>query len=223
MDATNDYNWVFPINEYLSTTLDPKSPRDECSNDDTYTQTSPDNASAQKDLSIDIEENMLCDLTPDPEYLPKSDSSLISLIAGPEKNQVKDYHILPTNVLHIKHQPNDSDYIVIKLICDKLLMREDREIFLHAISAKYAFDGNDCATLPKLKITHFMVPGKTKGLKFALSYTLVSNGVEKERLVSQYFRIWSSVNQSGFPRHIRDYQLAQRAKFNSRKKRKIIV
>jgi hypothetical protein len=69
-------------------------------------------------------------------------------------------------------------------------------------------------------ISQAMLPGRTKGFKFSLTYTLVIDGREVERLVSDPFYIWSNVNQKGYPRKERDLYIIQRIKANSKKRRR---
>jgi len=145
--------------------------------------------------------------------------SRIEVVQGPAKHQVKEFNILPNNVIHVKYTPKNSDYILIRLICDKKMRKREKVIFLNAISPKHAVNEDGEIVLQNLKISKEMLQGRTKGFKFCLAYTLVENGKEVETIKSNTFYIWSNVNQPGFPRKQREQYLAQRIRNNKRKRR----
>nr|QYA18833.1 hypothetical protein KOM_12_565 [Clandestinovirus] len=161
------------------------------------------------------------DMTPDPEYQPKSQGQHMNLIVGPAEHQIKDFLIVPNNVLSMNGTPKEGDYIVVKLICDKAVCSQ-REIFLTAVSPKYSRNADNETEIPNLKITKYMTPGKTKGFKFAFTYTLYSEDKPVERLVSTPFHLWSNVKQKGFPRSSRDHLIVQRTKQNANKRRRLM-
>jgi len=132
---------------------------------------------------------------------------------------VKEFNILPNNVIHVKYTPRSSDYILIRLICDKKMRKREKVIFLSAISPKHAVREEGEIVLHNLKISKEMLQGRTKGFKFCLAYTLVENGREVETIKSNTFYIWSNVNQPGFPRKQREQCLAQRIRNNKRKRK----
>jgi hypothetical protein len=160
------------------------------------------------------------DFTPEEGYLPKKEGERMTMVVGPGRHQVKEFNILPINLLRVHYPAKSSDYILVKLICDKKLRKEEREIFMTAVSPQHSVNDKGEVTLPNLKISQTMLPGRTKGFKFVLTYTLISDGQEVERLVSEPFHIWSNVNQKGYPRKERDLYIIQRIKANSKKRRR---
>lgn len=145
--------------------------------------------------------------------------SRIEVVQGPAKHQVKEFNILPNNVIHVKYTPKNSDYILIRLICDKKMRKREKVIFLSAVSPKHAVNQEGEIVLQNLKISKEMLQGRTKGFKFCLAYTLVENGKEVETIKSNTFYIWSNVNQPGFPRKQREQYLAQRIRNNKNKRK----
>lgn len=143
----------------------------------------------------------------------------VQILAGPAKHQVKEFNILPNNVLCVNYEPKNSDYILIRLICDKKMRRREKVIFMSAVSAKHAANEDSEIILHNLKISKEMLQGRTKGFKFCLAYTLVCDGKEVETIKSNTFYIWSNVNQPGFPRKQREQYLAQRIKANKRRRK----
>lgn len=143
----------------------------------------------------------------------------VEILAGPAKHQVKEFNILPNNVLAVNYDPKNSDYILIRLICDKKMRRREKVIFMSAVSAKHAANEDGEIILHNLKISKEMLQGRTKGFKFCLAYTLVCDGKEVETIKSNTFYIWSNVNQPGFPRKQREQYLAQRIKANKRRRK----
>eukprot|EP00029_Vermamoeba_vermiformis_P007325 TRINITY_DN313_c0_g1_i1.p1 TRINITY_DN313_c0_g1~~TRINITY_DN313_c0_g1_i1.p1 ORF type:complete len:312 (+),score=68.54 TRINITY_DN313_c0_g1_i1:142-1077(+) len=160
------------------------------------------------------------DFTPEEGFLPKKEGERMTMVVGPGRHQVKEFNILPINLLRVHYPAKSSDYILVKLICDKKLRKEEREIFMTAVSPQHSVNDKGEVTLPNLKISQTMLPGRTKGFKFVLTYTLISDGQEVERLVSEPFHIWSNVNQKGYPRKERDLYIIQRIKANSKKRRR---
>jgi hypothetical protein len=144
----------------------------------------------------------------------------IVVVKGPAKHQVKEFNVLPNNVLSVNYEPKNSDYILIRLLCDKKMRRREKIIFMSAVSAKHSSSepgGN--IILNNLKISKDMLQGRTKGFKFCLAYTLVVDGKEVETIKSNTFYIWSNVNQPGFPRKQRETYLAQRIQANQSKRK----
>jgi hypothetical protein len=143
----------------------------------------------------------------------------VEVTCGPAKHQVKEFNILPNNTLCINYEPKNSDYILIRLLCDKKMRRREKVIFMSAVSAKHAANEDGQIVLHNLKISKEMLQGRTKGFKFCLAYTLVVDGKEVETIKSNTFYIWSNVNQPGFPRKQREQYLAQRIKANKRRRK----
>jgi hypothetical protein len=66
---------------------------------------------------------------------------------------VKEFNVLPINVIQVNYQARPSDYILIKLIVDRKLRKEDREIFMTAVSPQHAVNEKNEIILPNLKIS----------------------------------------------------------------------
>jgi hypothetical protein len=141
-------------------------------------------------------------------------------MAGPGRHQVKDFNILPINILKVAYEARDEDYILIRLVCDQRMKLRDRKIFVTAVSAKHNVDNDSEIVLQNLKISKDMLQGRTKGFQFFLTYTLIAGGREAETIKSHPFYIWSNVKQLGFPRHERDKYLEQRKQINRGKRKR---
>lgn len=151
---------------------------------------------------------------------PVIDGKYMSLLVGPGEHQVKDFNILPINILRINYDSKSSDYIVVHLLCDVKMKRATRDIFMTAISAHHLTHDNKRAVLPALKISQQMLRGRTKGFLFQLKYTLVVDGHELETLHSEPFYLWSNVSQRSFPRHEREAYAMETQDINTRKRRR---
>jgi len=151
---------------------------------------------------------------------PVIEGKFISLLVGPGEHQVKDFNILPINVLRINYESKSSDYIVVHLVCDLKMKRTTREIFMAAVSAHHLMHDHKRAILPALKISQQMLRGRTKGFLFQLRYTLVVDGQEVESLHSEPFYLWSNVSQRSFPRHEREAYAVETQDINTRKRRR---
>ena len=151
---------------------------------------------------------------------PVIDGKYITLLVGPGEHQVKDFNILPINVLRINYDSKSSDYIVVHLLCDVKMKRTTRDIFMTAVSAHHLTHDNKRAVLPALKISQQMLRGRTKGFLFQLRYTLVVDGRELEALHSEPFYLWSNVSQRSFPRHEREAYAMETQDINTRKRRR---
>jgi hypothetical protein len=137
--------------------------------------------------------------------------SLMELMSGPAKHQVKEFNILPINVLRLNYRPQCADFIVINLLCGRKMRRRESLIFLTAVSAKRVAEENSSdVVVHNLKISKDMIQGRTKGFKFYLLYTLISGGERVCTLRSKSFYLWSNINQQGFPRQQRDKYLADK-------------
>jgi hypothetical protein len=136
---------------------------------------------------------------------------LMELLSGPAKHQVKEFNILPINVLRLNYRPQCADFIVINLLCGRKMRRRESLIFLTAVSAKRVAEENtNDIVVHNLKISKDMIQGRTKGFKFYLLYTLISGGERVCTLRSKSFYLWSNINQQGFPRQQRDKYLADK-------------
>lgn len=151
---------------------------------------------------------------------PVIEGKYITLLVGPGEHQVKDFNILPINVLRINYDSKSSDYIVVHLLCDVKMKRTTRDIFMTAVSAHHLTHDNKRAVLPALKISQQMLRGRTKGFLFQLRYTLVVDGRELEALHSEPFYLWSNVSQRSFPRHEREAYAMETQDINTRKRRR---
>lgn len=151
---------------------------------------------------------------------PIIEGRYITLLVGPGEHQVKDFNILPINILRINYESKSSDYIVVHLLCDAKMKRATRDIFMTAVSAHHLMHDNKRAVLPALKISQQMLRGRTKGFLFQLRYTLVVDGRELESLLSEPFYLWSNVSQRSFPRHEREAYAMETQDINTRKRRR---
>lgn len=151
---------------------------------------------------------------------PVIEGKYITLLVGPGEHQVKDFNILPINILRINYESKSSDYIVVHLICDLKMKRAQRDIFMTAVSAHHQMHDNKRAVLPALKISQQMLRGRTKGFLFQLRYTLVIDGHEVESLHCEPFYLWSNVSQRSFPRHEREAYAAETQDINTKKRRR---
>ena len=151
---------------------------------------------------------------------PVIEGTHISLLVGPGEHQVKDFNILPINILRINYDSKSSDYIVVHLICDLKMKRTTREIFMTAVSSHHLSHDSKRAVLPALKISQQMLRGRTKGFLFQLRYTLVVDGREVESLHSEPFYLWSNVSQRSFPRHEREAYAMETQDINTKKRRR---
>jgi len=151
---------------------------------------------------------------------PVIEGTHISLLVGPGEHQVKDFNILPINILRINYDSKSSDYIVVHLICDLKMKRVTREIFMTAVSSHHLSHDSKRAVLPALKISQQMLRGRTKGFLFQLRYTLVVDGREVESLHSEPFYLWSNVSQRSFPRHEREAYAMETQDINTKKRRR---
>jgi len=113
------------------------------------------------------------------------------------------------------YQSSPSDYIVVKLLCDPKMEKD--EIFLTAVSAHYSQSNNGEISIPSLKVSQKMLPGRTKGYAFRLLYELFVSGKIVQTEVTDEFFIWSNVNQKGYPRTEREAFIKERIKSNKKK------
>lgn len=182
----------------------------------------PDNC---PNLHIDINGILYHRYTPQNSYskeIAPTQQNYMELITGPSQHQIKEFNILPTNVIKIHYKAKVSDYISVTLCRDD--SNEDdhtNNVFLTAFSAIPDNESQSQIVLPNIKISKSVLQGRTKGFKFYLKYTLVSNGVEIYNLYSQLFYIWSNVNQAGFPREQRELYLLERKMSNIRKRKRL--
>lgn len=139
---------------------------------------------------------------------------------GPGRHQVKDFNVLPINILRVVYDARDEDYVLIRLHCDDRMKLRDSRIFVHAVSAKHNIDNDGEIVLQNLKISKDMLHGRTKGFHFMLTYTLIAGGREAETIASHPFYIWSNVKQQGFPRGERDKYLEARKQINRGKRKR---
>lgn len=137
------------------------------------------------------------------QTMDPSQGTYFSIAVNPAQHQVKEFNLLPSPVLTINREPSTSDYIVVYLIPDIRMNTEP--IFLAAQSAKFCKDKK--IQFDNLKVTNKMLKGRTKGYKFYLRYDYYSKFSHIERLESEWFSIWTNVNQKGFPRETRDSYL----------------
>lgn len=142
-----------------------------------------------------------------------------TLDMGPGEHQIKEYNIHPVNVLTVKYNAQSSDIVLVKLVCDKDMNREDPEIFLVAVSPKFSPDDSNRIFLPNLKISKEMLRGRTKGFKFRLEYSLLVKGEAVYKILSDSFYLWSNVNQTGFPRELREGYVNQTESIKKKRKR----
>jgi len=140
-----------------------------------------------------------------------------TVIEHPLKHQVKEFNILPAGILQLMrhYQSTPSDYIVVKLLCDPKM--DKGEIFLTAVSTHYSQSSTGEISIPSLKVSQKMLPGRTKGFIFRLMYELVLGGKIMQSEVTDDFFIWSNVNQKGYPRKERDAFISQRIESNKKK------
>jgi len=94
---------------------------------------------------------------------------------------------------------------------------EKGEIFLTAVSTHYSQNSTGEISIPSLKVSQKMLPGRTKGFFFRLLYELVIGGKIVQSEVTDDFYIWSNVNQKGYPRAERDAFISQRIESNKKK------
>jgi len=113
------------------------------------------------------------------------------------------------------YQSAPSDYIVVKLLCDPKM--DKGEIFLTAVSTHYSQNSTGEISIPSLKVSQKMLPGRTKGFTFRLMYELAIAGTMVQKEVTDEFFIWSNVNQKGYPRKERDAFISQRIESNKKK------
>lgn len=147
--------------------------------------------------------------------------SYFTLVVGPGKHQVKEFNILPINVVKLKYEAKSSDYMVVKLICDKKMNKPESEIFITAVSAYHSQEDPNSIYFPNLKISQQMLRGRTKGYNFRLKFVLVVDGVEVEKVESEEFYLWSNVNQKGFPREERDSYVSHKVRSVKKRKRRL--
>jgi hypothetical protein len=135
----------------------------------------------------------------------------------PLKHQVKEFNILPAGILQLMrhYQSSPSDYIVVKLLCDPKMEKD--QIFLTAVSTHYLQTATGEISIPSLKVSQKMLPGRTKGFVFRLLYELFISGKIVQTEVTDEFFIWSNVNQKGYPRKERDAFISQRIESNKKK------
>jgi len=160
-----------------------------------------------------------------PSHFEKSSTKQFSiknpiiLQMGPGEHQIKDYNFQPVNILYVNYTAQSSDYISVKLICDPKMNRVDPEVFILAFSPAFAVDESNLVFLPNLKISKEMLKGRTKGFNFYLEYSLIVKGNEVHSVRSNPFRLWSNVNQTGFPREKREEYVTQTETINKKRKR----
>lgn len=157
------------------------------------------------------------------EYLQKYNPKHVymSLLCGPEPNQVKEFNILPTNYIKIHYLAKLTDYILVRLVnTDKEQYYNQSSIFMGATCAVGDRDHRHLVRLPNMKITKADLHGRTKGYLYYLTYTLVVDGIEVFTIRSNDFHIWSNVNQEGFPREQRQMNIRKRKEANIRRRNK---
>lgn len=143
----------------------------------------------------------------------------IILEVGPGEHQIKDYNFHPVNVLLVNYQPHSSDFIVVKLICDPRMNRSDPEIFILGLSPLFYADESNRIFLHNLKISKDMLKGRTKGYEFNLEYSLFIRGSIIYSIRSDSFKLWSNVNQNGFPKEKRSEYVNQTESINKKRKK----
>lgn len=155
------------------------------------------------------------------ELMETANQNIIEIVCGPSLHQVKEFNILPTNILKVHYPSKNSDYISVTLVSEGDELKNGAvSIFLTAVSAKPERRDTNEIRLPNIKISKNLLQGRTKGYQFYLVYALISDGVEISSTRSTYFHIWSNVNQEGFPRQERMERIRERKQSN-RKRRKL--